>query len=644
MSTTESPSNGVGEHNAPKNALASKERIIVGLSAGPGAKSLLSAAQAYVSHFGGQWLAVSVQTPETLSLKERQMRSETLSLARQLGAEILLANGVHVGRTLLRLAREHKATLLILGKPAKLSALRFWGDDSPVLWLQRNSATLRLLLLPTEPSAAIAPRTFAEVEESAWREYAWVLGVASLATGISALLEPLVGYWSVALIYLLTVTLTGVSFRRGPTLFLATLSALLWNLLFIPPRFTLYINHPQDFMMFSMFFAVALVVGQLTTRLRERERMEHRLELRATALYQLTRNLAAATSTDEVVEAVVFQIHKVFNLESAVFLRNAEATLIPTTCNSQSWVPSPSEIALIHQAFESQHPLENNESAVSKTLCLPLTVSERVEGVLAVRLESDSVLDPSQRELLDAFASQLAIVSEIQRLAQEQRATQLRVNSERLQKTLFDSVSHELKTPLAAIRVALDQPAVNLDEIRRANDRLHRSVDHLLSATRIESGQIKPKLEWSDPVDLIYEALALSNASESIELTLGEMLPLIRVDAGLTTQALATLLENAMTHGASSQPPQIRLFESKEHLCFEVADFGPGLREGTDEKVFEKFFRLPGALPGGLGLGLAIARQFIEVQGGTLQAHNRSGGGAVFTLKLPIGGQPQIPE
>ena len=209
---------------------------------------------------------------------------------------------------------------------------------------------------------------------------------------------------------------------------------------------------------------------------------------------------------------------------------------------------------------------------------------------------------------------------------------------------LFDSVSHELKTPIAAIRVALEQSSPDIEEIRRANDRLHRSVEYLLNATRLESGLIKPNAEWCEPAELVHAAIELTDSDGKIEVHFQEPLPLMRVDVGLATQSLATLLENAILHGAKIPQPSVSVYFEEQTIHFEVSDSGPGIPVGMEEKIFEKFYRLPGSVAGGLGLGLSIARSFAEVQGGSLNVLRVENKGAVLVLSLPLGGEAQIPE
>lgn len=624
----------------------SGDRLLVAVSASPHSAELVRWTRRYAASLEAPWIAVAVETSEALTAEDERRRSANLAIARQLGAEVVLTSGTHVGKALLRVAEDHGVTQMVLGKPDGSPWQWLLKRRSPVVWLIQHSGRIDVQLVRTETNEELPPGQSDQLSTNHLRQYGIALGITTGTTLLGLMIRPVTGYWSVALIYLLTVTIAGVSLRRGPTLVLAALSAILWNFLFIPPVYTFNINQTHDVMMFATFFIVAIVVGHLTTRLRDRERLEHRRELRTTALYQLTRRLAAATSRDAAVREVLTQIKKVFGLNAAALLRDEAGAFNGTAHRESTWTMSAKEEGVAAWAFQKKRPAGRGTDALpdSDGLHLPLLVADRAEGVLAVEMGPEVVLGSEQRELLEAFASQLAIVAEIQRLAQAEHRAQVLAESERLQKTLFDSVSHELKTPIAAIHAALDQPKVDREEIRKASERLRRTVDHLLNATRIESGLVKPVPEWCDPAELAREAVSVASAGDRVQLDMGQEVPLIRVDHGFTMQTLATLVENAITHGASHEPVVFAVRRDADKVRFEVVDRGPGLAPGTEEKVFEKFFRLPGAPAGGVGLGLSIARHLADVQGGTLTAENRPAGGVRFILTLPIGGEPQLPE
>lgn len=280
----------------------------------------------------------------------------------------------------------------------------------------------------------------------------------------------------------------------------------------------------------------------------------------------------------------------------------------------------------------------------AESLHIPLVTGDLAEGVLTVRLALSPTIE--QRELLDAFAAQLALFVNKERALEQSRASQVAHQSQKLQKTLFDSVSHELKTPLAAMTAALQQPQPDCVELQQAARRLTRTVDHLLDATRLESGLLQPAREWCEPGELMREAVALSGLPESaVRIRVADNLPTVWVDARLIQQALGALLSNAGVHGKSDQPIEASVARDNSTLIFSVGDHGPGLEPGEENKVFEKFYRGPKTRPGGLGLGLSIARQLIEAHGGQIIAQNREDHpGARFSIQLPVGEPMQLPN
>ncbi|MHA3770426.1 DUF4118 domain-containing protein [Verrucomicrobiota bacterium sgz303538] len=623
------------------------DRLLVAVSASPHSAELVRWARRYAASLEAPWLAVAVETSQALHPSAEKRRTANLALARKLGAEVILTSGVHIGEALLQVARQHGVTQIIVGKPEGSRWRWLIRRDSPVAWLIQHSGRIDVQLVRTENREETPIRIEEERSFHFLKEYTVAIGLVLAVTVLGQVLQSLIGYWSVALLYLLTVTIAGTLLRRGPTLLLAALSAVLWNLLFIPPLYTFYINRPYDVMMFAMFFVVALAVGHLTTRLRDRERLERRREQRATALYQLTRTLAATASRDAAVREVLVQVKRVFGLNAAALLRDSNGVFTGSAHPLSTWQLSAKEEGVAAWAFQNKRPAGRDTDALPDAagLHLPLVVADRIEGVLAVELPSDVDLTPEQRELLEAFTAQLGVVAEKERLAQSQRRAQVIAESERLQKTLFDTVSHELKTPIAAISAALEQPDVDRQEIQRANERLRRTVDQLLDATRIESGMLKLTYEWSDPEELAREACRESGIPpDRINLEHQGDLPAIRVDAALVKQALYTLLHNAMTHGFSQGPVILLLRRDGDSMRFEVADRGPGLPLGSEEKIFERFYRAPGSATGGVGLGLSIARRLAEVHGGTITAERRPSGGSRFILRLPIGGELRYPN
>ena len=192
--------------------------------------------------------------------------------------------------------------------------------------------------------------------------------------------------------------------------------------------------------------------------------------------------------------------------------------------------------------------------------------------------------------------------------------------------------------------VTLQQPKPDVVELQQAVNRLTRTVESLLDATRLESGLLQPVREWCDPSELVHEAVAASGlGSDKVRISVAEQLPTISVDSPLIRQALDALLSNAGIYGESDEAIEVNVSRDEGTLVISVGDRGPGLAPGEDAKIFQKFYRGPRTRPGGLGLGLSIARQLIEAHGGEIAGHNRPGGGALFTMRLPFGEPMRLP-
>jgi len=288
---------------------------------------------------------------------------------------------------------------------------------------------------------------------------------------------------------------------------------------------------------------------------------------------------------------------------------------------------------------------------------MPLRGGSGPLGVLALDWKAPNGPTAQQRKVLEDFGQQTALALERQRLRDTEIQTHLLEESERLGRTLLNSVSHELRTPIAAITGAATtlggSSTLNANqrdlvaEIEAAAARLNRVVQSLLSAARLQSGQLRPKLDWCAIPELVRVTLRNLSpmlSTHPVELKFAAKLPLVRADFVLLEQALANLLVNAACHTPAGTPIEIVTRAHELLLILEVADRGPGLPPDEIGRIFDLFHRSPTARPGGTGLGLAIVKGFVEAQGGKVTANNRAGGGAMFQICLPVADAPELPE
>jgi two-component system sensor histidine kinase KdpD len=640
----------------------SGQRLLVAVSASPTSASLVRWTRRLAGELQAPWLAVYVELPNPLNQDEQARLARHLSRARELGAEVITTADADVARGLLRVAREQNVTQLVVGKPVGWRALDLLRGGSLLNRLIRESGHIDVHAVRADGEAAIL-RTPARprFSRAILQNYGLATGVVAAVTALNAVLQHWLGNQPVALIYLLSVVILAMFVGRGPTLAAASLTALLWDFFFTEPRYSFRIVSAADAMMFLTYFVVAIAMGHLAARLRAQQDAERRREQRATALYLLTRELAQATDFADLLAIVIREVGKSVHAEVALSLPEENQTESLTPYFASTWPLTEKEQSVADWAFRRRQPAGWGTDTLpsAEGLHLPLLTGDHAVGVLSLHFKEHAPLPTEQRDLLDAFIRQIALVLDRQRLRDAEQQAKLITESERLSKTLLNSVSHEMRTPIAAIGNA----AANLSEaqqstlsefqqtmvgeIQEASQRLNRLVGNLLNMTRLESGHVKPKLDWCDVADLIQSTLKeierdMGRHSVALSLTAG--LPLVRMDFILMQQVLTNLLLNVVAHTAPETPVAIDARIDSGSLLLTVSDKGPGLPPETLPLVFDKFYRAPSAPAGGTGLGLAIVKGFVEAQGGQVQAENNPGGGACFIIRLPVGKPPAVTE
>lgn len=479
-----------------------------------------------------------------------------------------------------------------------------------------------------------------------------VIAGASIAivTGGALALAPLTGYQAIALLYLLLVVAIGLKLSRETALAVAATSALLWNLLFVSPRFTFFIENFQDGMMFAMFFLVALAMGHLTSRLRQNEVAERQRERRTAALYELAHQAAFATDLGTALRGAVALIESILGAKAALFIRQNDHTLSTVPHDASSFTPSEDEANVAAWAFSHRAPAGKMTQTLpdSESLHLPLQGRTAVMGVLSVFSPAERSFDFAERELLDAFAVLIGLALEKDHIVEALKRAEILEASERLRRTLLESVSHELKTPLSAVQAGIDAltrqagneetKSATLREVKLAVRRLHRVINNLLDMTRIESGVIQPKLDWCDAGELIQAAIDLAGerpGEHQIAIETPDNLPMVKVDQALLEQCLCNLLLNSAAWSPAGTKIIVRANINDNQFILRVFDEGKGINPVDLNRVFEAFYRGADARPGGAGLGLAIVQGFVRAHGGSVRAVNRESHGAEFVITIP---------
>jgi len=625
----------------------SSGRLMVAVGPSPYSLELVRRTRRLAYAQDASWLAVAIEPEVPFPADAQRQFDKNLALARELGAEVIFTRDQDLARALLRVARENHVTQIVMGRPHGFRWNEWLNGGSLLTKLLKEGDPIDLHIIP--PPVTKARWTKPRSGTLDWTGYIQASIGVLIVTGANVGFSALTGYWSLALFYLLAILLMSMRLGRGPLLLAAALSALLWDFLFIPPLYTFYIAKFEDGFMLCLFFVVALVTGQLTSRLRIEERNERQRERRASSLYRLTRSIGAATTLDEVIAQASMQIKETFDADCGFYVANSAFGLPASPHPSGELKLDEKEHGVAVWAYRNRRVAGRftDTLASSEYFHVPLLTATKAYGVMVIKPPPERSLSLDERDLLESFAQQIALVLEKDALQSEAESARILSKSDELHRALFNSVSHELQTPLAVLQSGLDelkrvshsQNDRVTDAMDDAMERLKRLVKNLLDSARLETGRLELRREWGDVRGLIDQAIELvGNSLQSAELQvqLPTSLPLLNVDFALMAQALANILHNAIVHG--TPPIKISLIAevSSEFLVIQVRDNGPGIPADLMQNIFDRFVRAPGAKPGGSGLGLSISKGFIQAHNGTLEAHNLPDLGCLFTLRLPL--------
>ncbi|HEU4724960.1 MAG TPA: DUF4118 domain-containing protein [Candidatus Eisenbacteria bacterium] len=492
--------------------------------------------------------------------------------------------------------------------------------------------------------------------------YAGSVAIVGVTTLAAAVLHTHVEPSDLTMLYLLSVVICAIAFGRGPAVAAALLSVALFDFLYVPPRFTFRVSESHYLVTFAVMLVVAVVTGTLTAHVRDQREKVLLRETRLASLHRLSHDLAVRGSASEVLAAAVGRIGDVLGVSAAASLPDGRGGVTLAAGDASVVGPEPERAAVVSAMLHARAlGAPYGVPAGVRGVHLPLATGARVNAVLSLRApEGAPPFDSERLEMLRAFTNLTALALERCRLTDEARAVQTRVEAEQARSALLSSVSHDLRTPLAAIAGAAsalrdaggglepDARRELVETIAQEAHRLNRLIGNLLEMTRLESGAPRVRKEWHSLEEVIGSSLTLLEpelGDRRVRVALAPALPLIPLDDVLFEQVVRNLVENANKYSPPGKPIEIRASIEDGNLRLEILDEGAGFAAGEEARLFEKFYRgSRAAAAPGVGLGLAICRGIVEAHGGTIEAANRPEGGARFTVRVPIEGAPPAVE
>ncbi|WP_269714178.1 sensor histidine kinase [Caulobacter sp. NIBR2454] len=632
---------------------AAGERILVLVGGDAMAPSLVRAGRRLSDMMmDAPWIVAHVEQPARRSDPSKVF--EALKLGEQLGASTVTLTGDDVVGAVLDYARRNNVTQIVIGKSRDSRLREVLGRSLAAALLRRSRGAA--IHIVTERADEAPPRRKLDLA-SGWPGYLIGAGFVVAATLAAWGLDTVAARVDLSMIFLAAVLGAGVLYGLRPALAAATVAFLIYNFLFLEPRYSLAIGSPTDVLTLIVFWAVALATGGLAGRVRDQARSAQKRAAAVSTLLAASRTLSAAAGKNPAAQALADQAAAAAGGRALVLL--PESGEIVPVAGAPSLEPlGTAAMAAARWAWEKGEPAGFGTGTLPQTSWTfrPLEgVRARagVAGVEAAALQPGS----DDERLVVALLEQGAVALERAELAADAVEAETLRRADRFRSALMNSISHDLRTPLSAVLGAsttlIDygkslKPAVRDDlliSIREEAERLSRYVGDLLDMTRLEGGGLSVRSDWTDLREV------LNAGAERVRRRLGgrvlsrdypDKLTLIQADAGLLEQAVVNILENAIAYSPEGAAIELAVYEDRANVVISIEDEGKGIPTEELERVFEKFRRMdePTDRRKGAGLGLAIAKGFVEAMDGRIAAaspiHGNKGTRVLISLPKSV--------
>ena len=658
------------QQQAIQGPWAAGEKVLVCVSEDPRAAGLVRYAKRLAERLHASWTALYIESHRSLQLTEveRDRIADTLRLAEALGGDAVTIPGGdrRIADDVVRYAHESNVTQIIIGKTSRSR----WFEivhGSVVHDLVRKSGNISVHVIAGDDIASEATpakdvRPAPSIASFEPRAYVVAFAASTMALGVGKLIQPWLGIENVDLVFLTAVVGVAVRYGLWPSLFASVVSSLFYNFFFLPPTYTFTIAEPTNVAAFVFFILMACVVSNVAARVRTQAVVAMSRARTTESLYTFSRKLAGVGTLDDVLWATAYQ--------TALMLRMRVVLLLPQNGSIAVKAGYPPEdtldeadIAAAKWAWENNRAAGRGSDTLpgAKRLFLPMRTGRGAIGVVGIDSDKPGpMLTPDERRLLDALIDQGALAIERVYLVEDMDRAKRTMEADRLRSALLTSISHDLKTPLAAVigsAGALRDLSGKLGDAEKADllttiidesERLNRFIANLLDMTKLESGAVVPNSARHDLGEIVGSALQRATKILSglrVELDLAPDMPMIEVDAVLFEQVLFNLLDNAAKYADAGTTVRVQTWRDSETIYLQILDEGPGIAPADLEQIFDKFYRAQKGdhVRAGTGLGLAISRGFVEAMKGTITAANRTDrSGAIFTIRLPIPTPQQI--
>lgn len=639
--------------HAIRTVWPTQDLLMVCVSADRSQEKLVREGARLAQRLQAKWIVVHVDQPyRGDNPRARETLLAIATSAQAMGAEFANVPGQDVAETLLDYARKRNATKLILGNAASRPSLRI----TPRLQerITRANSEIGVIILSVDEVAKPYSPRISDEPRGHIKSLLIATAACGVATTAAAWLLRVFDLSNIVMLFLMTTVFIAMRLGRLAGAWAALLCVACFDFFFVEPRLSFDVTDTQYLFTFALMLVVALVISQLAARMRSESRVARAGERRASTLARIARQLSSAIKIEQVMAVCADAITPLFGARVILLVPDEKERLVPT--QDAGFI----DLSVAQWTFDHSQEAGRGTQTLSaaEALYLPLKASMATRGVLCI-LPIDGPLpnDPDDRRLLDACCSTIGLALERIHFVDVAQDTLVRMEGEKLRNALLSAVSHDLKTPLTAIRGLAETleypkglPESDRNDLARSiriqADELKRLVSNLLDLARMQSEGVHLNKEWHSLGEIVGSALAQSSPvlkPRTIRTSLPPDLPLIEVDATLIERVLINLFDNAAKYTPTDSIVAIRAGASGDSLYLVVEDDGPGLPAVDPNSLFEPFVRgKKESSIAGVGLGLALCRSIIVAHGGTIRAEKRKSGGAAFEIRLPLGAPPEI--
>ena len=648
---------------AIKGPWAAGERILVCVNEDPRAESLVRHTKRLADRLHAPWMALRIETRRSLQLneEERDHVAETLRLAERLGAEPITipAKSRLIADDVIEFARKNNVTHIIVGKSTRSR----WFEilhGSVVHDLVRRAGNISVHIIAGEEATHQNPAKSVVATDTSQPfdplPYVMALLAVAAALGASLLLRPTFGIENVDLVFVTVIVGVAVRYGLWPSLVASIAASLCYNFFFLPPVYTFTITDPTNIAAFVLFTALSVVVSNLAARGRTHSVSAYERVRSVESLYAFSRKLAGAGTLDDVLWATAYQIALMLKVRVVLLLPENGSIALKAGYPPEDTLEE-ADLAAAKWTWEKDRPAGRDSDTLpgAKWLFLPMRTGRGAIGILGISRDASGVLlKAEQRRLLESLADQGALAVERVKLVEDIDRVKRVAETDQLRAALLTSISHDLKTPLAATlgaASALRDLSASLDDqaksdlvatIIEESERLSRFIANLLDMTKLESGAVAPNAAPHDIGEIVGTALHRASkilARHHVQLEIAPDLPMVMLDAVLFEQVLFNILDNAAKYAPPDTTIRIQSWRDQDSIRLQVLDEGPGIPSADVGRIFDKFYRVQKGdqVRAGTGLGLSISKGFVESLHGSITAANRiDRPGAAFTITLPI--------